>query len=77
LALPVGIRSNGRPAAMLIYSTFLKEPDLLAIGYDLEQEINVRRQPQFLNSIVPVPLADLCQGHVNHGTAHLPHGRIF
>jgi len=82
LSLPVGIRSNGRPAAMLIYSTFLKEPDLLAIGYDLEQEINVRRQPQFLNSIVPVPLADLCEGlpkkpHVFKGKAHLPHGRIF
>ena len=59
------------------YSTFLKEPDLLAIGYDLEQEINVRQQPQFLNSIVPVPLADLCTGKVFKGKAHLPHGRIF
>jgi hypothetical protein len=60
LSLPIGIRSNGRPAGMLIYSTFLHEPQLLGIGYDLEQEINVRRQPQFLNSIVQVPLADLC-----------------
>ena len=77
LSLPVGIRSNGRPAAMLIYSTFLHEPQLLGIGYDLEQEIDVRRQPQFLNSIVPVPLADLCTGKVFKGKAHLPHGRIF
>jgi len=61
LSLPVGIRSNGRPVGMLIYSTFLHEPQLLGIGYDLEQEINVRRQPQFLNSIIPVPNADLCE----------------
>ena len=77
LSLPVGIRSNGRPAGMLIYSTFLHEPQLLGLGYDLEQEINVRRQPQFLNSIVPIPLADLCTGKVFKGKAHLPHGRIF
>ena len=77
LSLPVGIRSSGRPAAMLIYSTFLHEPQLLAIGYDLEQEINVRQQPQFLNSIVPVPFADLCTSRGTQSKAHLPHGRIF
>lgn len=60
LSLPVGIRSTGKPAGMLMYSTFLREPHLIAFGYDLEQEINVRRQPQFLGSIVPVPNAGLC-----------------
>src|SRR5205814_1534256 len=38
LSLPVGIRSSGRPAGMLIYSTFLHEPQLIGFGYDLEQE---------------------------------------
>src|SRR2546430_13687111 len=37
LSLPVGIRDSGRPAGMLIYSTFLREPKLLALAYDLEQ----------------------------------------
>ena len=45
---------------MLMYSTFLHEPQLIGFGYDLEQELNVRRQPQFLGSVIPVPNADLC-----------------
>jgi hypothetical protein len=61
---------------MLMYSTFLHESDLIGFGYDLEQALNVRRQPQFLGSVIPVPNADLCSGH-HHGGAHLPHGRIF
>jgi amidase len=76
LSLPVGIRDSGRPAGMLMYSTFLREPQLIGFGYDLEQELNVRRQPQFLGSVIAVPNADLCTGH-QRGSAHLPHGRIF
>ena len=81
LSLPVGIRGDGRPAGMLMYSTFLHEPQLIGFGYDLEQELNVRRQPQFLHSVIPVPNAGLCdqqrQPEVFTGKAHLPHGRIF
>ena len=76
LSLPVGIRDSGRPAGMLMYSTFLHEPQLIGFAYDLEQEINVRRQPQFLNSVIPLPNAGLCTGG-SQGKAHLPHGRIF
>ena len=43
----------------------------------LEQALNVRQQPQFLGSIIPIPNADLCSGHQNHGQPHLPHGKIF
>src|SRR6267143_835425 len=82
LSIPVGIRDSGRPAGMLMYSTFLHEPQLIGFGYALEQELNVRRQPQFLGSVIPVPNAGLCEGlpkkpHVFKGKAHLPHGRIF
>src|SRR5438876_3160138 len=82
LSIPVGIRDDGRPAGMLMYSTFLHEPQLIGFGYDLEQELNVRRQPQFLHSVIPVPNADLCTGEARQpqmftGKAHLPHGRIF
>jgi amidase len=82
LSIPVGIRDNGRPAGMLMYSTFLHEPQLIAFGYDLEQEINVRQQPQFLGSVIPVPNADLCTGqlmrpHILTDRASIRHRRIF
>ena len=77
-SMPVGIRSSGRPAGMLMYSAFLHEPQLLGFAYDLEQALNARRQPQFLGSIIPVPNAGLCnQPHQPQSKAHLPHGRIF
>ncbi len=61
---------------MLMYSTFLHEPQLIGFGYDLEQELQARAQPQFLSSVIPVPNADLCTGH-QRGSVHLPHSRIF
>jgi amidase len=84
LSLPVGIRApSGRPAAILMYSTFLREPKLLGLAYDLEQRMQVRRQPRFLGSVIPVPNAGLCdnrteQGQVFPGTAKMPaHARIW
>jgi amidase len=84
LSLPVGIRPpSGKPVGMLMYSTFLREPKLIGFAYDLEQRIQVRSQPRFLGSVVPVPNADLCnnhteQGQVFTGTANMPaHGRIW
>jgi amidase len=82
LSLPVGIRDNGRPAGMLMYSTFLHEPQLIGFGFDLEQELNVRQQPQFLGSVIPVPNANLCNGEARQpqvftGRAHLPHRPVF
>ena len=82
LSLPVGIRDNGRPAGMLMYSTFLHEPQLIGFGYDLEQDLNVRRQPQFLGSVIPIPNANLCTGQprqpqVFTPRAHARNGRIF
>jgi amidase len=77
LSIPVGIRDSGRPAGMLMYSTFLREPQLIGFGYALEQALNVRQQPQFLGSIIPIPNGGFCTGHQNHGRPHLPHGKIF
>jgi amidase len=77
LSLPVGIRDSGRPAGMLMYSTFLHEPQLIGFGYALEQALNVRQQPQFLGSVIPIPNGGFCTGHQPQGKAHLPHGRIF
>jgi amidase len=81
LSIPVGIRDSGRPAGMLMYSTFLREPRLIGFGYDLEQELNVRMQPQFLRAVIPVPNAGLCdqprQPQLFTGRAHLERGGIF
>src|SRR6266480_269464 len=76
LSIPVGIRDSGRPAGMLMYSTFLHEPQLIGFGYALEQALNVRQQPQFLGSIIPIPNGGFCTGH-QRGRAQLPHGKIF
>src|SRR5216684_1094693 len=76
-SMPVGIRASGKPAGMLMYSTFLHEPQLIGFAYDLEQELQARAQPQFLGSIVPVPNAGLCPQGLPKKKAHLPHGRIF
>jgi amidase len=77
LSLPVGIRDSGRPAGMLMYSTFLHEPQLIGFGFALEQALNARQQPQFLGSIIPIPNGGFCTGHGHHGRPHLPHGKIF
>lgn len=77
-SMPVGIRSSGRPAGMLMYSTALMEPELIGMAYDLEQALLARQQPGLLGSIIPIPNAGLCtQPHQPQGRAHLPHGRIF
>jgi amidase len=82
LSIPVGIRDSGRPAGMLMYSTFLEEPALIGFGYALEQALNVRQQPQFLGSIIPIPNGGFCTGQPRQpegftGTARLPHRRIW
>jgi len=82
LSLPVGIRDSGRPAGMLMYSTFLHEPQLIGFGFALEQALNVRQQPQFLGSIIPIPNGGFCTGQPRQpegfkGTARLPHKRIW
>jgi hypothetical protein len=55
LAMPVGLTKAGKPAGLWMYSGFLQEPTLLALAYDLEQEIHPRRQPEYLGSVPPEP----------------------
>ena len=82
LSIPVGIRDSGRPAGMLMYSTFLHEPQLIGFGYALEQALNVRQQPQFLGSVIPIPNGDFCNGQARPSRVFTPgapalHRRIF
>ncbi|HET9369432.1 MAG TPA: amidase family protein [Vicinamibacterales bacterium] len=81
LGLPLGLRSDGKPAGLMMYTGFLREPRLLALAYDLEQELQVRQQPELLGAVEDPPDAGLCTAprkpHVFTGKQHLPHGRFF
>ena len=82
LALPVGITPGGKPAGILMYSGFLREPQLFAFAYDLEQALQARVPPQFIGAVSDPPNAGLCDSlpkkpNVFKGKAHLPHRRIF
>lgn len=79
LAIPIGIRASGRPAGMLMYSGFLREPQILAMAYALEQALPSRRIPQFLNEAVEIPNAGLCSDKPPkpRGRPHPRHNRVF
>jgi amidase len=55
ISVPVGLTPHGKPAGIWMYSTFLQEARLLALAYDLEQEINPRSVPEFLGHVPPEP----------------------
>jgi amidase len=78
LALPVGLTPDGKPAGLWMYGGFLQEPKLLALAYNLEQEIRPRRQPQYLGSVPPEPpdagiCAPLPPRPKSHAKTHLRH----
>src|SRR5262245_48424778 len=61
LSMPVGLTPEGKPAGLWMYAGFLQEPKLLALAFDLEQEIRPRSQPQQLGFAPPPPPdAGLC-----------------
>jgi amidase len=55
IAVPVAISAEGRPAGVWMYGGFLQEPRLLALAYDLEQEIAPRARPQFVGDVPDEP----------------------
>ena len=66
IALPIGITAEGKPAGLLMYAGFLDEPELIAYAYDLEQALDVRRQPQLLGAVSDPPDAGLCSNAKPH-----------
>jgi amidase len=77
ISIPVGLTPEGKPAGIWMYSGYLHEPQLLALAYDLEQELNPRSEPEMLGAVPPEPDdAGICEGlprPVIGGKAHLPH----
>jgi amidase len=63
ISVPVGTATTGWPAGIWMYAGFLEEHKLLAYSYDLEQEMQPRIQPTFLNEVpAPPPPLGLCDG---------------
>jgi amidase len=61
ISVPTGVSVDGRPGGVWMYSGFLREGTLLALAYDLEQEIGGRPQPRYLGSVPPSPAdAGIC-----------------
>ena len=61
IAVPVGLTVAGEPAGIWMYSGAHTEARLLRFAYDLEQLLEPRTQPQYLNAVPPEPPdAGLC-----------------
>lgn len=55
ISVPTGVTEDGRPGGIWLSAGFLQEGRLLALAYDLEQEIGGRPQPQYLGAVPPLP----------------------
>jgi amidase len=55
ISIPVGLTPEGKPAGLWMYSGFLRDWTLLRLAFELEQEVEARRTPQFLGSVPPEP----------------------
>lgn len=55
ISVPVGLAEPGWPAGIWMTARFLEEPKLLALAYDLEQELNARVQPGFAGAVPDLP----------------------
>jgi amidase len=77
ISIPVGLTRRGKPAGLWMYAGFLEEPKLLGFAFDLEQEIQPRREPGFRGAVPPEPPdAGICAAlpsgpRVSRGTVHL------
>ncbi|HEX7172201.1 MAG TPA: amidase family protein [Candidatus Limnocylindria bacterium] len=61
MSVPVGVSPEGIPAGVWLYAGFLQEPQLLHVGYAIEQLRSPREQPEFLGAVpADPPDAGLC-----------------
>jgi len=61
MSVPVGVSPEGIPAGVWLYAGFLQEPELLHVGYAIEQLLSPREQPEFLGAVpADPPDAGLC-----------------
>jgi amidase len=81
-SLPVGFYDDGSPIGFCMVGSAWQEKKLLAFNYDLEQELQAQRSPQFLG-VVPdePPEAGICSGkpklHGGTGKIHWRSRKVF
>jgi amidase len=81
ISIPVGLTPDNKPAGLWMWSGFLQEPKLLGFAFDLEQELQPRRNAQQLVGTVPPEPADagICAGlpssQARNGKPGLPFAR--
>jgi hypothetical protein len=62
-SLPVGFLDDGSPVGFCMVGTAWQEAKLLALMFDLEQELNAQVPPQYLGTVPPEPPdAGICTG---------------
>ncbi len=62
-SLPVGFLPDGAPVGFCMVSRAWNEARMLALNYDLEQELNAQVPPQYLGTVPPEPPdAGICAG---------------
>jgi amidase len=62
-SLPVGFLEDGAPVGFCMVSTAWQEGKLLALAYDLEQELNAQVPPEYLGTVPEEPPdAGICTG---------------
>jgi hypothetical protein len=70
MSVPVGVSPEGIPAGVWLYAGFLQEPQLLHVGYAIEQLLSPREQPEFLGAVpADPPDAGLCDVSTSTATA--------
>ena len=60
LTVPAGLDPNGRPQGIILTGPHLSDPQLIAVGYALEQALNGRVEPD-LDSTIPLIDATIAQ----------------
>lgn len=55
MSIPVGYTPEGRPVGLRFASGFMREPQLIRIGYALERLLMARNAPQLRGSVPPDP----------------------
>ena len=54
LTIPNGLDPNGRPQGIILSGPYLSDPQLIAVGYALEQALNGRVEPDLDATIAEI-----------------------
>jgi amidase len=62
MSVPVGFTADGKPAGVWLYAGFMQEPQLIAVGFGIEQLLHAHEPPHFAGHVPPpLPDAGICR----------------